>query len=64
MKTSTRWPLAITLLLIGSGLGLLIGMFVGGAANPPGLIDASIWLRWAAPGARVIYDIAQALTIG
>lgn len=64
MNTSARWPIALTLLLIGSGLGLLIGMFVGGAANPPGLLDTSIWLRWVAPIARVLYDVSQALTIG
>jgi putative copper resistance protein D len=39
-------------------------MFVGGAATAQGLIETSLAMRWMAPGARALYDLAQALTIG
>jgi len=64
MNKSAKWPLAITLLLLGSGLGLIVGMFVGGAASPTGLIEISPWLRWGAPAVRILFEISQALTIG
>ena len=61
---STRLPIAITLLTLGLALGILIGMFVGGAATPSQLGDVGDLLRWSAPSLRGLNDIAEAITIG
>ena len=53
-----------SLLLIGSALGLIIGMFVGGAAIPSQLGDVGDFLRWGTPSFRVLNDLAEAVTIG
>ena len=64
MIKSGKWPIALTLLLLGSGIGLYIGMTVGGAANIRAYFNIPLWLIWGAPLAKVIFEIAQALTIG
>ena len=61
---STRLPIAITLLTLGLALGILIGMWVGGAATPSQLGDVGDLLRWSAPSLRGVNDIAEAITIG
>jgi len=61
---STKLPIAITLLTLGLALGILIGMFVGGAATPSQLGDVGDLLRWSAPSLRGLNDIAEAITIG
>lgn len=61
---TTRLPIAITLLTLGLALGILIGMWVGGAATPSQLGDVGDLLRWSAPSLRGVNDIAEAITIG
>ncbi len=61
---STRLTLAAILLMLGLALGLLTGMFVGGAATPSELGDVGDLLRWSAPSLRGINDVAEAITIG
>jgi len=50
--------------MLGLALGLLVGMFVGGAAAPDELADMGDLLRWSAPSLRGINDVAEAITIG
>ena len=50
--------------MLGLALGLLVGMFVGGAATPSELGDVGDLLRWSAPSLRGINDVAEAITIG
>lgn len=64
MIKSAKWPIALVLLLTGSAIGLYLGMVVGGAANPSGLIDVGPWLRWVTPATRIVFEVAQALAIG
>ncbi len=61
---TTRLAIAITLLSLGLALGILIGMFEGGAAVPSQLGDVGDVLRWSAPSLRGVTDIAEAVTIG
>jgi len=61
---STRFTIAATLLVLGLALGILTGMFVGGAATPSQLGDVGDLLRWSAPSFRGLNDVAEAITIG
>jgi len=61
--TSSR-TYVLSLLLLGSAVGLVVGMFVGGAAAPSTLGDVGNSLRWITPALRSINDLAEAVTIG
>ena len=61
---STRFTIAVTLLVLGLALGILTGMFVGGAATPSQLGDVGDLLRWSAPSFRGLSDVAEAIAIG
>ena len=61
--TSSR-TYVLSLLLLGSAVGLVVGMFVGGAAAPSALGDVGNSLRWITPALRSINDLAEAVTIG
>ncbi|MEI8231393.1 MAG: cytochrome c oxidase assembly protein [Actinomycetes bacterium] len=61
---TTKLAIAVTLLSLGLALGIIAGMFVGGAAAPSELGDVGDLLRWGAPSLRGISDIAEAVTIG
>lgn len=61
---SNRLTVGLTLLLVGLALGILVGMFVGGAAVPSELGDVGDLLRWSSPTLRGISDVAEAVTIG
>jgi putative copper resistance protein D len=61
--TSSR-TYVLSLLLLGSAVGLVVGMFVGGAAAPSALGDVGNSLRWITPALRSITDLAEAVTIG
>ena len=54
----------IALLLLGSAVGLIAAMFIGGAAAPSLLGDTGPFLRWAPPALKGIVDLAQAISIG
>jgi len=61
--TSSR-TYVLSLLLLGSAVGLVVGMFVGGAAAPSALGDVGNSLRWITPALRSLNDLAEAVTIG
>jgi len=61
--TSSR-TYVLSLLLLGSAVGLVVGMFVGGAAAPSALGDVGNSIRWITPALRSINDLAEAVTIG
>ena len=61
--TSSR-TYVLSLLLLGCALGLVVGMFVGGAAAPSALGDVGNSLRWITPALRSVNDLAEAVTIG
>ena len=63
-KIKPNWSKTVSSLIIGSAVGLILGMFIGGAASPAGLGAGSAVIVWFAPAARVIFDLAQAVTIG
>lgn len=64
MNKSSSWPIALILLLLGSGLGLYIGMTVGGGADTGGWFNVGPLLIWGTPALKVGFEIAQAITIG
>jgi putative copper resistance protein D len=59
-----NWVAVTSLLIVGTALGLIVGMFTGGAAMPSELGDTGVVLRWGTPTFRSINNIAQAITIG
>ena len=59
-----KWVAVTSLLIVGTALGLIVGMFTGGAATPSQLGDVGEVLRWGTPTFRSINNIAQAITIG
>jgi len=59
-----NWVTLTSLLIVGTALGLIVGMFAGGAASPSELGDTGVVLRWGTPAFRSINNIAQAVTIG
>ena len=59
-----NWVAVTSLLIVGTALGLIVGMFTGGAASPSQLGDVGEVLRWGTPAFRSINNIAQAITIG
>jgi putative copper resistance protein D len=59
-----NWVAVTSLLIVGTALGLIVGMFTGGAATPSQLGDVGEVLRWGTPAFRSINNIAQAITIG
>jgi putative copper resistance protein D len=59
-----NWVAVTSLLIVGTALGLIVGMFTGGAASPSELGDTGEMLRWGTPAFRSINNIAQAITIG
>jgi putative copper resistance protein D len=59
-----NWVAVTSLLIVGTALGLIVGMFAGGAASPSELGDTGEVLRWGTPAFRSINNIAQAITIG
>ncbi len=59
-----NWVAVTSLLMVGTALGLIVGMFTGGAASPSQLGDVGEVLRWGTPAFRSINNIAQAITIG
>jgi len=59
-----NWVTLTSLLIVGTALGLIVGMFTGGAATPSELGDVGEVLRWGTPTFRSINNIAQAITIG
>jgi putative copper resistance protein D len=59
-----NWVAVTSLLIVGTALGLIVGMFTGGAATPSQLGDVGVVLRWGTPAFRSINNIAQAITIG
>jgi putative copper resistance protein D len=59
-----NWVTLTSLLIVGTALGLIVGMFTGGAASPSQLGDVGEALRWGTPAFRSINNIAQAITIG
>jgi len=61
---TTKLAIAVTLLCLGLALGIIVGMFVGGAAAPSELGDVGDLLRWGAPSLRGLSDVAEAVTIG
>ena len=61
---TTKLAIAATLLCLGLALGIIVGMFVGGAAAPSELGDVGDLLRWGAPSLRGLSDVAEAVTIG
>ena len=61
---TTKLAIAVTLLCLGLALGIIVGMFVGGAAAPSDLGDVGDLLRWGAPSLRGLSDVAEAVTIG
>ena len=61
--TSSRTHV-LSLLLLGSAVGLVVGMFVVGAAAPSALGDVGNSIRWITPALRSINDLAEAVTIG
>ena len=52
------------MLLLGLAVGLVVGMFVGGAAAPSALGDVGDSVRWLTPSFRSLSDLAEAVTIG
>jgi putative copper resistance protein D len=63
-KSTVNWTQVLVLLLLGSAIGLIVGMFVGGAANPGQFGDTGLFVRWGSPSFRVLLDLSQAVTIG
>jgi putative copper resistance protein D len=59
-----NWVAVTSLLIVGTALGLIVGMITGGAASPSELGDTGEVLRWGTPAFRSINNIAQAITIG
>ncbi len=59
-----NWVVPSTLLILGTALGLIVGMFTGGAAMPSQLGDVGDVLRWGTPAFRSISNVAQAVAIG
>lgn len=59
-----NWVAVTSLVIVGTALGLIVGMFTGGAASPSELGDTGEILRWGTPTFRSINNIAQAITIG
>ena len=62
--TITSKTYVFSLLLLGLAGGLVIGMFVGGAAAPSALGDVGETLRWLTPALRSVSDLSEAVTIG
>jgi len=60
----TNWVTIVSLLIVGSALGLILGMVIGGAATPSALGDTGDFLRWGTPAFRALGDIAEAIAIG
>lgn len=60
----TKLAVLVTLLTLGLAVGILVGMFVGGAAIPNELGDVGDFIRWSAPALRGAMDLAEAVTIG
>ncbi|NLT26555.1 MAG: bifunctional copper resistance protein CopD/cytochrome c oxidase assembly protein [Microbacteriaceae bacterium] len=59
---AVKWgPLALLALAL---VGALIGLAIGGAAEPLGLGDPGPVVRWGLPFARMAYNLTAALTIG
>ena len=59
---AVKWgPAALLLLAL---VGALIGLAIGGAAEPLGLGDPGPVVRWGLPFARLAYNLTAALTIG
>ena len=59
---AVRWsPAALLLLAV---VGTLIGLAIGGAADPLPLGDPGPIVRWGLPFARLSYNLTAALTIG
>ena len=61
---TVNWVAVTSLLIVGATLGLIVGMFTGGAATPSQIGDVGEALRWGTPAFRSINNIAQAITIG
>lgn len=63
-KTNNNLFNVIALLILGSSVGLILGMFIGGAAAPSSLGDTGPFLRWAPPALKGIVDLTQGISIG
>ncbi len=55
----------IPIVVIACGLGAIVaGLELGGAANDAGLVDVGAFVRWGLPAAKLISNLAAAVTIG
>jgi putative copper resistance protein D len=63
-KQLIKAPSAIVLILLGSAVGLVVGMFLGGSATAVSLADTGPLLRWLTPTLRILMDVSQGIAIG
>jgi len=63
-KSNNNFLNVIALLLLGSAVGLIAAMFIGGAASPSLLGDTGPFLRWAPPALKGLVDLAQGISVG
>jgi putative copper resistance protein D len=63
-KQLIKVPSAIVLILLGSAVGLVVGMFLGGSATAVSLADTGPLLRWLTPTLRILMDVSQGIAIG